>query len=61
MVAFLGGTISTVFFLQTASGNVGWGSRTGGVIVAGETREICGVQFEGNKLQLGQQVRRGGR
>ena len=43
-------------FLQAASGNVGWGTRTGGVIVAGETKEICGVTFEGNKLQLGQQV-----
>ncbi|CAM9809949.1 unnamed protein product, partial [Laminaria digitata] len=38
-----------------ASGNVGWGSRTGGVVVAGETTEICGVTFEGNALQLGQQ------
>lgn len=44
--------------LQAAQGSLGWGTRTGGVVVAGSAREICGVPFAGNTLRSTQEVSR---
>ncbi|CAM9223038.1 unnamed protein product, partial [Ectocarpus sp. 8 AP-2014] len=34
-----------------AKGSIGWGTRTGGVVIAGKGQTICGVPFEGNTLR----------
>lgn len=41
---------------QDARRNVGWGQRTGGVILAGEPETICGVRFEGNPVRMNDRV-----
>lgn len=46
------------FPAQAAHPIRGWGSRTGGVIVAAQPAEVCGVMFEANTLRSNQQVRR---
>ncbi|CAM9825648.1 unnamed protein product, partial [Scytosiphon promiscuus] len=38
-----------------AKGSLGWGERTGGVIVAGTAGDICGVPFEANTLRSKQE------
>lgn len=44
------------FWMQESTGDVGWGRRTGGVILAGEAETICGVPFDGNVMRRNQQV-----
>lgn len=49
-----------LLFPQGGVDEVGWGTRTGGVIVSGRPSLVCDVEFKANPLKRSQEVKDGG-